>query len=150
MEISVIGVGNLLMKDDGIGIHVVEELRKRDLPPNVEVYDAATHAFAVLEFMERKDKAILIDACKRGGSPGSIYRFSFHPLREAPPESLHLSLHDFSFVDALRSGEGIYEYPPEIVLIGVEPRELGLGVGLSPELERALPALVEKVSREWK
>lgn len=149
-KIAVIGVGNLLMRDDGIGIHVVEELKKMDLPSNVGVYDAATNAFAVLEFMDKKDRAIIIDAYKKGGNPGSVYRLSFNPREEAPPENFNLSLHDLNFVDAIRSGEGAYELPPETVLLGVEPKEIEVGIGLSPELEKVIPELIERVRGEWR
>lgn len=69
-KIAVIGVGNLIMKDDGIGIRIVQELQRIELPPNVEVQDADTNAFVALEYMDGKDKAIIVDAYKGGEKAG--------------------------------------------------------------------------------
>jgi hydrogenase maturation protease len=126
----------------------VKDLEKMDLPPNVEVYDADTNAFAVLEFMNGKDKAVIIDAYMGDGEPGSLYKLSFNPRCEEPPENFNLSLHDFTFADAIRSGEGIYELPREIIIIGVEPKEINLGLELSHELERIKSKVIEEVMRE--
>ena len=142
------GVGNLLMGDDGIGIHAVLALRKEKLPWNVSVFDGATRAFDVLEYMEGSDKAVIIDAYKKGGAPGSIYRFSFDPADEVLDSALNLSMHDINFLDALKAGKGIYRLPAEIVIIGIEPERLECSLGLSVELNRSLPAIIEAVKSE--
>ena len=147
-KIVIIGVGNLLMGDDGIGIHVVEALRKEKLPPNVAVFDGATRAFDVLEYMEESEKAVIVDAYKKGGAPGSIYRFSFDPAHEVQDSALNLSMHDINFLDAIKAGNGIYQLPSEIVIIGIEPQTLECGLGLSAQLTAALPAILEAVKSE--
>jgi len=147
-RIVIIGVGNLLMGDDGIGIHVVEALRKEKLPPNVSVFDGATRAFDVLEYMDGADKAVIVDAYKKDGKPGTIYRFSFDPAGEVQDNAMNLSMHDINFLDALKAGKGIYRLPAQIVIIGIEPETPECGLGLSPELTRALPAIFEAVKSE--
>lgn len=147
-KLVIIGVGNLLMGDDGIGIHVVEALMKQKLPRNVAVFDGATRAFDVLEYMDGVDKAVIVDAYKKGGAPGSIYRFSFDPADEVQDNALNLSMHDINFLDALKAGKGIYRLPAEIVIIGIEPETLECGLGLSAELTMALPAIFEAVKSE--
>ncbi|MDP2846377.1 MAG: hydrogenase maturation protease, partial [Candidatus Methanoperedens sp.] len=146
-KVVVIGVGNLLMGDDGIGIHAVEALRKEKLPSNVAVFSAETRAFDALEYMDGSDKAVIVDAYKKGGVPGSIYRFTFDPAGEID-ESMNLSMHDINFVDALRAGRGIYKLPKEIVIIGVEPELLECRLGLSFKLNDAIPRIIEAVKSE--
>lgn len=147
-KIAIIGVGNLLMGDDGIGIHAVEALRQESLPSNVQVFDAATRAFDALEYMDGADRAIIVDAYKKNGVPGSIYRFAFNPESGVFEESLNLSMHDINFIDALKVGRGIYELPPEIVIIGIEPEMLECHLGLSAKLSGALPRIIEAITSE--
>lgn len=146
-KIVIIGVGNLLMGDDGIGIHVVEYLRREKLPGNVLVFDAETRAFDALEYMDGSDKTVIVDACKKDGAPGSIYRFTFDPAGDID-ESFNLSLHDINFIDALRAGRGIYKLPKEIVIIGVEPDGLDWGIGLSQKINNCFKEIIEAVKSE--
>ncbi len=144
-KIVIIGMGNLLMGDDGLGIHVVAALKKEKLPLNVAIFDGVARAFDVLEYMEGSDRAVIVDAYKKGGAPGSIYRFSFDPADEMQDNALNLGMHDMNFLDALKTGKDFYRLPAEIVIIGVEPETLECGFGLSAELTRALPAILAAV-----
>ncbi len=136
------------MGDDGLGIHVVAALKKEKLSPNVAIFDCVTRAFDVLDYMEGCDRAVIVDAYRKGGAPGSIYRFSFDPADEVQDNGLNLSMHDLNFLDALKAGKGIYRLPAEIVIIGVEPESLECGLGLSAELTKALPAVLVAVKSE--
>ncbi|MBI5253450.1 MAG: hydrogenase maturation protease [Euryarchaeota archaeon] len=143
-KVAIIGVGNSIMRDDGVGIHTVQELQKIKLPGNVEVQDADTNAFAVLECMDGKDKAIIIDAYRGGREPGTIYKFKFTP----DSSNIKLSLHDIDFTDALKSGRHAYRLPPDIVIIGVEPEVIEFGLELSPRVQKAIPNVIEEVLKE--
>jgi hydrogenase maturation protease len=147
IRVAIIGVGNLLMGDDGVGIHVVREIEGMDLPPYIEVYDAMTNSFMVLEYMDGADKAVIVDAFRRGGEPGSTYRIEFDPEKPLN-DRVELSLHDMDFLDALSSGRYAYTYPRDIVIIGVEPGEISLSTELSPPLREALPGIIDVVLRE--
>lgn len=147
-KIVIIGVGSLLMGDDGIGIHAAEALRYEALPSNGQVFSAETRAFDVLEYMDGCDKAVIVDAYRKGGAPGSIYRFTFDPASDVLDESINLSMHDINFIDVLRAGKGIYKLPSEIVIIGVEPEVLECRLGLSSKLNNALPEIIEAVKSE--
>lgn len=135
------------MGDDGIGIHAAEVLRHEALPSNVAVFSAETRAFDVLEYMDGCDKAVIVDAYKKGGAPSSIYRFTFDPAGDMD-ESINLSMHDINFIDALKAGRGIYKLPAEIVIIGIEPEVLECRLGLSDKLNNALPEIIEAVKSE--
>lgn len=147
-KIAVIGVGNLLMGDDGIGIHVVEALRKEALPQGVQVFDASTRAFDVLEFMDGCDRAVVVDAYMEKGVPGTVYRFAFDPTAGTQEIPVNLSMHDIDFTAALRAGQDSYNFPSEIVVIGIEPEILEWGIGLSPSLENAFPDILDAVRDE--
>ncbi len=135
------------MGDDGIGIHAVEALRHENLSSNAAVFSAETRAFDVLEYMDGCDKAVIVDAYRKGGAPGSIYRFTFDPAGDID-ESVNLSMHDINFIDALRAGRDIYRLPKEIVIIGVEPEVLECSLGLSPKLNNCIPKIIEAVKSE--
>ncbi len=143
-RIAVIGVGNLLLKDDGVGIHAIQALeRMEDLPSNIELFDCDTNAMLVLEAMDKKDRAILIDAYRQGKPPGTITVMAFEASNfQAAPS---LSLHEFHFVDALKSSQGVFDVPEDITIVGVEPKEVEVDDRLSPEVERALPEVISKV-----
>jgi hydrogenase maturation protease len=142
-RIAVIGVGNLLLKDDGVGIHAIRTLEELNLPPGIELFDCDTNAFLVLEAMDKKDRAVIIDAYKKGEPPGTITVLSFDPSNfESAPS---LSLHEFHFVDALKSSGGVFDIPGDITIVGVEPKEVEVDDRLSPEVERVLPEVISRV-----
>ncbi|MFP3909707.1 MAG: hydrogenase maturation protease [Archaeoglobaceae archaeon] len=142
MKIAVIGIGNILLGDEGVGVRIVEELRKRDLPENVEVHDGATSGIALLNFLVDKDKVIIVDAVKGGEEPGTVYQFS---INEALERSEMVSLHDIDFVMAYQTSKEIMELTDNITVIGIEPKVIDNGLELSKEVEKAIPHVIELV-----
>lgn len=140
------GLGNVLMGDEGVGVEVAEQLLKHTLPPTVTVYPAGTPGLALLHLIEGFDKAVLIDAVKLNGEPGSVYRFPFDPslFKSRRP----FSMHDFDAVAALEMAIKAGVAPREIVVIGVEPKNLELGMGLSREVKSSIPKVVDLVLKE--
>ncbi|GAH50651.1 unnamed protein product, partial [marine sediment metagenome] len=90
-KIVILGLGNILLKDEGVGVHIAREVAGKDLPENVEIIDGGTASLDVLMSMKDVDKLIIIDALKGGEEPGSIYRLSREDLsgRTKNPVSLH-------------------------------------------------------------
>lgn len=144
MKIAVIGIGNILLGDEGVGVRIVEELRKGDLPENVELHDGATSGIALLNFLEDKDKAIIVDAVRGGEEPGSIYQFS---IDEALERSEMISLHDIDFVMAYQTSKDILELTDDITVIGIEPKKIESGIELSREIGNAIPQAVGLVKQ---
>ena len=126
----VLGMGNVLLRDEGIGCHVVHALEEIPLP-DVEIIDGGTCA-GIIPPLEATDKLIIVDAVKGGGMPGQIYRFHLEDIALEPKP--FLSLHDMSLVDDLMSMQPWHNIS-EAVIIGIEPREIDWGLGLSPELQ---------------
>ncbi len=143
-RVVILGVGNVLQKDDGIGVRVVEALRECGLPPEVEAYDAGTSPDAYY-LAEGADKLILVDAVKAGGAPGSVYRLRPEEAEGTPAAG---SVHEIGLMDGLRLLELSGMKPKQVVIIGVEPKEVGPGMELSPELQQRLPEIADKVLQE--
>jgi len=144
----IVGVGNVLLKDEGIGVHVVRALQEMSLAsPNgeVEVVDGGTSPSA-FDSAEGADKLIIVDAARGGGEPGTIYRFAPDELSGGP--KLLYSLHDLGLLDGLMMMESVGNAPRETVIIGVEPAEVDWGLELTPTLAGKLPDVVRLVVEE--
>ena len=139
----VLGIGNALLRDEGIGCHVAHALEEIPLP-NVKIIDGGTCP-DVLQFLEDTDKLIIVDAVKGGGTPGQIYRFHLEDITlEQKP---FLSLHDVGLVDNLMLMQ-LWHYISEAVIIGVEPKEINWGLELSPELQEKMPQIIDTILSE--
>jgi len=141
----IVGVGNLLLRDEGVGIHVAKALQALDLPQSVEIIDGGT-APDLLAYVEPGDKLIIIDAVKAGGEPGAVYRFTPEDLN--PQENRLLSLHELSVIDSLQMMRLGGNEPAETIIIGIEPQEIELGTELTPALQRKIPVIVQTVLEE--
>jgi hydrogenase maturation protease len=143
MRKFVLGIGNALLRDEGIGCHVAQALEEIPLP-NVKIIDGGTCP-DLLQFLEDTDKLIIVDAVKGGGMPGQIYRFHLEDIALEPKP--FLSLHDMSLVDDLMSMQPWHNIS-EAVIIGIEPREIDWGLGLSPELQAEMPQIIDVILAE--
>lgn len=144
----VVGVGNPTMRDDGVGHRVVDELADTpDFPEGVELHQTATSSFLALEALSGADRAVVVDAVDGEAEPGTVHRYRFRDgaFEGQPPNVL---MHDLSFSDALRAGREAYEVPPELVVLGVQPATLEIGLELSAPVEAAIPRVVIAVLAE--
>ena len=145
--ILILGVGNLLLKDEGIGVHVVRRLQKIDLPHDVEVLDGGTGGLDLLDSIVGREKVIVVDTVKTGQAPGTIYRFSSEDIKDRPKS--WLSLHDIDMTDLLKLADMLEVKKPEIVVIGIEPKDMdSADLKLSPEIEARIPKVIELVMEE--
>ena len=145
MSECVLGIGNLLLKDEGIGCHVVHALERIPLP-DVQIMDGGTCP-DVVQLLEDTDKLIIVDAVRGGGMPGQIYRFHLEDatLEQKP----FLSLHDMGIVDNLMLSK-LWHNIGETVIIGIEPKEIEWGLELSPELKKKMPQIIGAILVELK
>jgi hydrogenase maturation protease len=146
-KIVVIGVGNLLLKDEGLGVHAVQELRKRSLPCGVEVFDGGVSGVGLLEFFPGARKVVLIDAADMNLPPGTVVRFTPGDLRSRGG-TLKFSAHDVSLPEVLELARALGRCPPEVVIIGGQPKEISWGTDLTPEVRASLPKVLEAVLGE--
>ncbi len=144
-HVAVVGVGNPIMGDDGVGEHVIEKLREEGLPDGVVATHAGTTAFFALEAMSGADYAIVVDAVAvKDASPGAIHRYRYREgsFDGSPPDVL---MHDFSFSDALQAGQDPYDLPEELLVIGVQPADTGPGTELSDTVAERIPDVIDLV-----
>ena len=147
--VLVLGVGNLLMSDEGIGVRTIEELRKRqDIPTYVEIIDGGTAGHDLIDVIEKRDKIIIVDAVDGNCEPGAIYRFTPQDTKERSNYQM-TSLHQVGILEILALAELFGNPPKETVIIGVQPLSLDLKIGLSPDIESKIPALIELVMKEF-
>lgn len=142
MRTLVLGIGNLLLCDEGAGVHVARALQQECLP-DVVTLEIGTAFLDALPEIEQASRIIIIDAMKGDGAPGTIYRVPFDEIIH--PECL-ASLHGFDLSRVLfLAGR---ESPPEVIVIGVEPSRIDWGTELSPDIQCMLPHAIEAVRTE--
>lgn len=143
-KIVVLGCGNLLLKDEGFGVHIVRELQNMKLPENVKVLDGGTGGLAILDMLRGADRAIIVDAMKLGLEPGTIKIFSMKDL--PAPSAFPPSAHELDLVAALRVGEELQTLPDEVTVIGVEVKKADeFGAELSGELRKSKDEVIEMI-----
>ncbi len=142
METLILGIGNLLMGDEGVGVQVVNHLRAHHELPGVEILDGGTGGFHLLEYFQQYPRVILIDATLDGNPPGTITLLKPKFSSDYPPT---LSAHDIGLKDLL---DALYllEQQPEIVLFTISIADISrVSVDLSPEIEAAIPEVVDAI-----
>lgn len=143
--ILILGVGNLLMGDEGIGIHVVRRLESGPLPEGVECLDGGTGGFHLLGAIQQAQKVILVDAASDGSPPGTVQRLTPAFSSDYPPS---LSAHDIGLKELLDAVHLLGD-PPEIVLYAVSiALPQGLGAELSPQLSSLVDDLASAILAE--
>lgn len=145
-RILVLGIGNVLMKDEGVGCRIIEEIIARyDFPDNVDVEDSGTMGMMLLHMLTQYDFVVIVDAMDgTGHPPGTVLRLS--PEDIAPNEVMH-SLHDLRFIDVLNAADLIGKRPQgECIGVQVEDMQpIDLTIGLSPSIEDALDTAIDAV-----
>lgn len=145
--LRIIGVGNPLMADDGLGIVAAERLAALDWPPGIEVLDGGTAGLALLDLFADARAVILLDAVAMGTAPGTLRRFTAADLSALPAAEPGLSAHAGGLAEVLALARELGQLPP-LVLFGVEPARVEWGSGLSPAVAAALECLVTAVRAE--
>jgi hydrogenase maturation protease len=145
-KIVVLGAGNLLLKDEGVGIHLIQKLRGMEIGEGVELIDGGTSLLDFLPEAEDVSKLIIVDAIKLGGKPGKTYKICVDDslLRGAKGMT---SLHQLGVVETLAIAQKMGKLP-HTVIIGIEPKDIGYGLELSPEIEREMGKMVNLILNE--
>ena len=146
MITKVIGLGNLLVGDDGVGVHVVNELQKKQLPVNVEVIDGGSCGLGLLTLMEGADRVIIIDAMVSAGKPGSLVKLDPQQFKLREPQKAPSS-HYLSLLQTLELAAAL-GYQQEVLIVGITPETLRLSTSLSSRLQVALPKIIEDILEE--
>lgn len=145
-KIVILGVGNLLLSDEGVGVHVANDLMEINLPPEVSVVEGGTDGFRLLNVITETDRLIVIDAVKGGAEPGSIYRFEIDDVRNCP-SGFKTSVHQIGILEVIDLSELIGK-KPHTTIIGIEPKSLEMGMELTPEIKSKVPRIIELIFEE--
>jgi hydrogenase maturation protease len=144
--ILILGIGNILLKDEGIGVYVANKLMEMSLPPEVEVMDGGTMGIDLLFYIEGRKKVIVIDTVKAGEPPGTMYRFTDKEL--SFKKDVLRTAHGIDFSDVVRTAQTMGTKPDEVVFIGIEPLDMNEGMELSPLIAERIPTIIQLVKRE--
>ena len=144
-RVLLLGIGNVLMADEGVGVHIVRELEKTPLPPNVECLDGGTGGFQLLGPLQEADRILLIDACVDGQPAGTVRRLQPRFSSDYPRT---LTAHDIGLKDLLDAAY-LTDRPLNLTLfaISIDPLQ-GVGTELRPALANQLPEILRMVRDE--
>lgn len=152
MKTILIGLGNILMQDEGVGVHAVNAVKERfEVPPELEIVDGGTAGLDLLPFFEGRDRVLLVDAVLFGEEPGFIGELA----NEAIPARFgknKASLHHLGLAEVLALARLQNILPKEICLIGIEPQSLDPGLELTKTLQEKFEVLLACVCaklRDW-
>jgi hydrogenase maturation protease len=140
-KIAVVGVGNTIHSDDGVGVHALMKLQADPrLPRDVTLIDGGTHGIDLLAYLHDSSRLLLLDAVDVGERAGTLVRMGDSELRGLPCGA---SVHQLGVADLLATLPLVSDIPREIVLLGVQPASTDLGTELSAPVEAALGPLLD-------
>lgn len=148
-KVAVLGIGNILLKDEGVGVRAVEALKERfDFPESVELIDGGTMGLDLLPFIEGKDKVLIVDAVNLGKDSGTIAIIEDGDIPSFL--SSKLSVHQIGLPDVLYASKLLGIMPSKMALIGIQPETIETGLMMSETLnrnfERLLNTVIEKLN----
>ena len=147
----VLGLGNLVHSDDGLGVHAIQSLTLDSrVPADVVLMDGGTQGLNLLPHLSAFERLLVIDALDVGEPPGTLVRLEGKALQNLPGKA---SVHQLGFADLLVALDLLGELPEEIVLLGVQPLSTDWGTELSAPLRDVLPRLQDVVFEQletWK
>ncbi|WP_425060689.1 Hydrogenase 2 maturation protease [Sporomusa carbonis] len=147
----VLGIGNILMRDEGFGVRVIEEFtRSYAFPDSVEVLDGGTLGMELLRFINGAGRLLIIDAINGGDAPGAFYQFAGDQVKAYFRHKV--SMHELGIQDVLAALELLGQPVEEIVVMGVQPAVIDIGLELSDTVLPAVTTTVEAaldVLRTW-
>ena len=148
-NVLILGLGNPLLGDEGIGVRVVEELARLKLPDGVSVVEGGTAGLGLIALMEGYERVIVVDAADMGHPPGHVVRFTPSDAKFKTAGG-PLSLHQVGLGEVLALAQALEVAPAALIIIGVQPGRVEGRTRLSPELEGAIPQIIRIVLKELK
>ncbi|WGI17283.1 hydrogenase maturation protease [Methanonatronarchaeum sp. AMET-Sl] len=146
-DIAVLGLGNLILGDDGVGIRAVQKLENK-VPDHIDVIDGGTAGFGLLNIFDQYEKLIVIDALNFGGEKGEVSKLNIDEVKDIG--KINISAHDLDFIDALKVGNELGNVP-EITIYGIEVGYVDrteVTMELTPEIESAIDKVIKMVLQE--
>lgn len=142
----ILGIGNILLQDEGVGVRVIEAMQQMELPDEVELVDGGTAGADLVDIIADRRKLIVVDAIDAGSRPGTILRLAADDL--APEPEAAISLHQLGLAESLAMASQLDCAPQDVVIFAVQPGRIAPGLELSAEVAAVVPAVVEAVMAE--
>ena len=143
-DILVIGIGNILMGDEGVGVRVIQEMDKANWPDHIRLLDGGTGGFHLLQYLQENEHVIMVDATMDGKAPGSIS--VLHPKFSSDFPSA-LTAHDIGLKDLIESVI-LTDQMPEITLVTISISDVQyMRLELSPDVESSVPEVISTISK---
>ncbi|HEX3015993.1 MAG TPA: HyaD/HybD family hydrogenase maturation endopeptidase [Desulfobacteria bacterium] len=146
-KIMIMGVGNVLLSDEGAGVHLLSELAKYSLPENVELLEGGTAGMEMLHLFEDLAHLIIVDSINAGAEPGAIFKFKPDDISVIPPQ-FNVSFHQVGLLEVLKMAQIFGKLPKTVTIFGIQPASLDWGMELTPKLKEKLPQLAQFVVDE--
>jgi hydrogenase maturation protease len=144
----IICLGNPLMRDEGIGVRLASELSQRLADnPNAEVLDLGTGGLTIMHAIAGREKVIFVDCALMGETPGQMRRFTPQEVVSKKIKTRY-SVHEGDLLEVLKLSTDMGECPDDIVIFGIEPKQVAPGEGLSEELQNNITNYLETILKE--
>jgi hydrogenase maturation protease len=146
---AVIGIGNPLRRDDGIGIILLEKLveKKDNLSENLEYIDGGTGGMNLLHLLASYDKVLIIDAVDFKGKPGDYKIFKSNKVI-SQKQSIDFSTHESDMLKIIKLSKKLDECPDEILIFGIQPKDVSYGQNLSDEIKQVIDLIIKNLEKE--
>ncbi|MDS0527534.1 HyaD/HybD family hydrogenase maturation endopeptidase [Clostridium sp. SHJSY1] len=141
----IIGIGNILLRDDGVGVHTINYLRNENISSTIELVDGGTSTLNILSYFLDYSRVIVIDCLRAGYEPGTIYKIN--PDEIINYKSENLSLHDVQILDVIKMANMIGKFP-KVTIIGIEPEEISLNTELTETIKNKVHEIIKHIKYE--
>ncbi|MCB2295522.1 HyaD/HybD family hydrogenase maturation endopeptidase [Clostridium algoriphilum] len=141
----ILGIGNILLQDDGVGVHVIKQLENEKLPSTIELVDGGTSTLDTLGLFLDYKKVIVVDCLRAGLKPGTIYKIKPEDIKNYKKENL--SIHDVQILDVARMANMMNKYP-EVVIFGIEPEKIAVDLEMTQILISKIPDIIHNIKKE--
>ncbi len=141
----IIGIGNILLQDDGVGVHVVNQLESETLPSTIELVDGGTSTLDTLGYFLDYRKVIVVDCLRAGLEPGTIYKIEPEDIKNY--QKGNLSIHDVQILDVVKMANMMGHYP-EVVIFGIEPKTISVNLEMTDLMYAKIPEVIANIKKE--
>lgn len=141
----IIGIGNILLQDDGVGVHVIKQLENEKLPSTIELVDGGTSTLDTLGLFLDYNKVIVVDCLRAGLEPGTIYKIKPEDIINYKKENL--SIHDVQILDVVKMANMLNKYP-EVVIFGIEPEKIVVDLEMTKIMVSKIPEIILNIKKE--
>lgn len=146
--ILVLGIGNILLRDEGIGVRVIEHMHSMPINKDVEIVDGGTSGMDLLDVLAEREKVIVVDAVDSGHEPGTVLQFGLDQIVQK--EQTAVSLHELGIAETINMTKQMGCAPKEVVFFGVQPQNIDCGLELSQSVQNVIQKVAELILAEIK